>query len=82
MTKGIIWILIWGGSWPTKSYIFPYKVVAGGDETYFLCAVVAAGECSGRNGLFLYILHEWLYLHMCFYSFLEFVIVDRIGMAV
>ena len=34
--------MLWGGSRSTKSCVFPCKVAAAGDESYFVCATVAA----------------------------------------
>ena len=38
----VAWGLCWGGSRSTKPCVFPGKVVAAGDERYFLCAAGAA----------------------------------------
>ena len=81
MTKGITWILFWGGSRTTKPCVFPCEVAAGGDETYFLCAVVAAGVVPDVMGSSSVFCNKWLYLRTYFYQFLEFVIAYRIGMA-
>ena len=35
--------VLWGGSRSTKPCVFPCKVAAAGDESYLLCAAVAAG---------------------------------------
>ena len=35
--------LFWGGSRSTKPCVFPCKVAAGDDESYLICAAVAAG---------------------------------------
>ena len=35
--------MFWGGSRSTKPCVFPCKVAAGDDETYLVCAAVAAG---------------------------------------
>ena len=37
------WALCWGGSRSTKPCVFPCKVAAAGDESYLVCAAVAAG---------------------------------------
>ena len=39
----VTWAMFWGGSRSTKSCVFPYKVAAGDDERYLVCAAVAAG---------------------------------------
>ena len=39
----VAWALCWGGSWSTKPCVFPCKVAAAGDESYLVCAAVAAG---------------------------------------
>ena len=38
----VAWALCWGGSRSTKACVFPCKVAAG-DESYLVCAAVAAG---------------------------------------
>ena len=45
----VAWDLCWGGSRSTKRCVFPYKVAAGGDEGYLLCAAVAVWIVSTRN---------------------------------
>ena len=35
--------VLWGGSRSTKPCVFPCKVAAAGDESYLVCAAVAAG---------------------------------------
>ena len=39
----VAWALCWGGSRSTKPCVFPCKVAAAGDESYLVCAAVAAG---------------------------------------
>ena len=39
----VAWALCWGGSRSTKPCVFPCKVAAAGDESYIVCAPVAAG---------------------------------------
>ena len=39
----VAWALCWGGSRRTKPCVFPCKVAAAGDESYLVCAAVAAG---------------------------------------
>ena len=35
--------MLWEGSRSTKPRVFPCKVAAAGDESYLVCAAVAAG---------------------------------------
>ena len=49
--------VVWGGSRSTKPCVFPCKVAAAGDESYFVCATVAAGVVW-----FLCVLHQCLFL--------------------
>ena len=39
----VAWAVCWGGSRSTKPCVFPCKVAAAGDESYLVCAAVAAG---------------------------------------
>ena len=39
----VAWALCWGGSRRTKPCVFPCKVAAAGNESYLVCAAVAAG---------------------------------------
>ena len=39
----VAWALCWGGSRSTKPCVFPCKVASAGDESYLVCAAVAAG---------------------------------------
>ena len=39
----VAWALCWGGSRSTKPCVSPCKVAAAGDESYLVCAAVAAG---------------------------------------
>ena len=39
----VAWALCGGGSRSTKPCVFPCKVAAAGDESYLVCAAVAAG---------------------------------------
>ena len=39
----VAWAMLWGGSRSTKPCVFPCKVAAAGDESYLVCAAVAAG---------------------------------------
>ena len=45
----VAWGLLWGGSRSTKPCVLPYKVAAGGDEGYLVCAAVAAAILSLSN---------------------------------
>ena len=56
----VAWGLYWGGSRSTKPCIFPYKVVAAGDERYLVCAAVAAGVISVTNMFLLCVLQQVL----------------------
>ena len=38
----VAWAMFSGGSRRTKPFVFPCKVAAAGDETYLVCAAVAA----------------------------------------
>ena len=68
-----------GGSRSTKPCIFPCEVAAAGDERYLVCAAVAAAVVPGVMGSSSVFCHEWLFLRAYFYSFLESVVADRIG---
>ena len=57
--------------------VFPCKVAAAGNERYFVCAAVAAGVVW----FLLCVLQQCLCLYASFYTFLVFVVADRIGMA-
>ena len=50
--------VLWGGSRSTKPCVFPCKVAAAGDESYFVCATVAAGVVW----FLLCVLHQCLFL--------------------
>ena len=39
----VAWAMLWGGSRSTKPCVFLCKVAAAGDESYLVCAAVAAG---------------------------------------
>ena len=54
----VAWALWWGGSRSTKPCVFPCKVAAAGDESYFVCAAVAAGVVW----FLLCVLQQWLFL--------------------
>ena len=47
----VAWCLLWGGSRSTKPCVLPYKVAAGGDEGYLVCAAVAAATVSGARSV-------------------------------
>ena len=68
---------LWEGSWSTKPRVFPCKVAAAGDESYLVCAAVAAGVVW----CLLCVLQQCLFLSTYFYAFLDGVVPDRIGMA-
>ena len=68
--------VLWGGSRSTKPCVFPCKVAAAGDERYLVCAAVAAGVVW----FLLCVLQQCLF-RCAFYSFLDAVVPDRIGMA-
>ena len=38
----LAWATLWGGNQSTKPRVFPYKVAAGDDERYLVCATGAA----------------------------------------
>ena len=54
--------LFWGGSRSTKPCVFPCKVVAAGDERYFVCAAGAAGVVPDAMGSASVFCNEWLFL--------------------
>ena len=56
---------------------FPCNVAVAGDESYLVCAAVAAGVVW----FLLCVLQQCLCLYASFYTFLVFVVADRIGMA-
>ena len=60
-----------------RNLVFLCKVAAAGDESYLVCAAVAAAVVW----FLLCVLQEWLFLCAQFYSFLQAVLADRIGMA-
>ena len=45
----VAWAVCWGGSRSTKPCVFPCKVAAAGDESYLVCAAVAAGVVFCAN---------------------------------
>ena len=73
----VAWAMLWGGSRRTKPCVFPCKVAAAGDESYLVCAAVAAGVVW----FLLCVLQQCLFLCASFYAFLDAVVPDRIGMA-
>ena len=50
------------GGRSTKPCIFPYKVAAGGDERYLVCAAGAAAVVPDAIGSFYVFCHGWLFL--------------------
>ena len=68
---------LWEGSRSTKPCVFPCNVAVAGDESYLVCAAVAAGVIW----FLLFVLQQCLCLYASFYTFLVFVVADRIGMA-
>ena len=52
----VAWAILWGGSRSTKPCVFPYKVAAGDDERYLVCAAGAAGVVSCANWFLLCVL--------------------------
>ena len=68
---------LWEGSRSTKPCVFPCNVAVAGDESYLVCAAVAAGVVW----FLLCVLQQCLCLYASFYTFLVFVVADRIGMA-
>ena len=54
--------ILWGGSRSTKPCVFPYKVAAGDDERYLVCAAGAAGSFHARIGSSYVFCTEWLCL--------------------
>ena len=54
----VAWTLCWGESRSTKPCVFPCKVAAAGDESYLVCAAVAAGVFW----FLLCVLQQWLFL--------------------
>ena len=68
---------IWGGSRSKKPCVFPYKVLAAGDERYFLCAAVAAVAVAVAVGLHLFLPHcnggpKLLWVCLCVRSYRVF----------
>ena len=54
----VAWGLLRGGSRSTKPCVLPYKVAAGGDEGYLVCAAVAAAIVPGANRFLLGVLQR------------------------
>ena len=54
----VAWAMFWGGSRSTKPCVFPYKVAAGGDERYLVCAAGSAGVVPDAIGSFYVILQR------------------------
>ena len=77
----VAWAMFWGGSRSTKPSVFPYKVVAAGDERYLVCAAVAAAVVLCANCSSYVFCNEWLFLCAQFYAVLESLVADCIGMA-
>ena len=58
----VAWGLFWGGSRSTKPCVFPCKMAAAGDESYLVCAAVAAGVVSCHELFLLCVLQQCLFL--------------------
>ena len=58
----VAWAMFWGGSRSTKPCVFPCKVAAAGDESYLVCAAVAAGVVPDAIGSFYVFCNKWLFL--------------------
>ena len=58
----VAWAVCWGGSRSTKPCVFPCKVAAAGDESYLVCAAVAAGVVLCANCSSYVFCNEWLRL--------------------
>ena len=54
----VAWAMLWGGSRSTKPCVFPCKVAAAGDESYLVCAAVAAAVVW----FLLCVLQQWCFL--------------------
>ena len=52
--------MFWGGSRSTKPCVLPCKVAAAGDESYLVCAAVAAGVVLCANCSSYVFCNEWL----------------------
>ena len=77
----VAWALCWGGSRSTKPCVFPCKVAAAGDESYRVCAAVAAAVVLSANCSSYVFCNEWLCLCAYFYAVLESLVADCIGIA-
>ena len=53
-------LYVLGGSWSTKPGVLPCKVAAAGDESYLVCAAVAAGVVLCANCSSYVFCNEWL----------------------
>ena len=58
----VAWAMCWGGSRSTKPCVFPCRVAAAGDESYLVCAAVAASVVPGANCSSYVFCNEWLCL--------------------
>ena len=54
----VAWAMFWGGSRSTKPCVFPCKVAAADDESYFVCAAGAAAVVSCANWFVLCVLQR------------------------
>ena len=58
----VAWAMFWGGSRSTKPCVFLCKVAAAGDESYLVCAAVAAAVVSVANCSCYVFCNDWLFL--------------------